>query len=149
VGNIRDFLLNDMTLPAFWQYLKESLLSGDAVAVQLTERELENVKKLQEDKYNTWQWNFGKSPKYQFTNRKRWTGGLLEIHLSVNAGKIEGLRIFGDFLALQPMADIEDQLIGKPYQEAALKNALEGIDMRQYLGSITLEEFLATLMNQI
>ena len=148
VGNIRDHLGGNMDMAVFWQYLKGALLAGETVQVQLKPEDLRAIETLKAEKYDTWEWNFGRSPKYQFTNKKRWPGGLLEVHLSVEAGKISGLRIFGDFLSLRPVPELEETLTGCSYQEEAILDALKDVPLQGYLGCITPEELVATIMNQ-
>ena len=64
IGNIRSFLKKDMDLPAFWAYLKDAL-AGDGLAPdRLTAQELEAAEELRREKYATWEWTFGRSPRY-------------------------------------------------------------------------------------
>jgi lipoate-protein ligase A len=99
-----------------------------AITAQLTREDLQAIETLKAEKYDTWEWNFGRSPKYQFANKKRWPGGLLEVHLSVEAGKISGLRIFGDFLSLRPVSELEEKLTGCRFEKQALEQALSRQD---------------------
>ena len=68
VGNIRSFLKKDMDLPAFWQYLKDAFGGEGLETGTLTAEELAAVQALKERKYDTWEWNYGKSPKYDMTS---------------------------------------------------------------------------------
>ena len=146
VGNIRSFLPADMTLTSFWNYLKTVLTEGGLEPASLSCEELEQVKKLQETKYATWQWNFGKSPKSQIHNKCRHAGGLLDLHLSLENGKIQQLQILGDFLGLTPVEPLEEALIGCEYREDAIASVLEGFSLDAMLGNITAEEFLKTIL---
>ena len=148
VGNIREQLADNMDIAGFWQYLKGALLAGETVQIQLNERDLQAIEKLKAEKYDTWEWNFGRSPTYQFTNRKRWPGGLLDIHLSVQAGAISEIRIFGDFLALLPVSELEEAIEGCAYEQNALLSAISDIDLVPYLGTITLQELVDTICNK-
>lgn len=33
---------------------------------KLTDEDWENIEKLSNDKYRTWEWNYGRNPKYNF-----------------------------------------------------------------------------------
>ena len=146
VGNIRSFLPADMTLTSFWNYLKTVLTEGGLEPASLSNEELEQVKKLQETKYATWQWNYGKSPKSQIHNKCRHAGGLLDLHLSLENGKIRQLQILGDFLGLTPVEPLEEALIGCEYREDAIAAVLERFSLDTMLGNITAEEFLKTIL---
>lgn len=147
VGNIRGFLQEDMTLPQFWDYLKTAL-ADTVVPTQLTDEELAEIKRLQETKYATWQWNYGKSPQYEQICRRRFPGGLLEIHMTVWQGMIKELRIFGDFLALTPIKPLEDALIGCACREDTLNETLKQISDLSCLGGITHDQLIDTLLQR-
>ena len=63
IGNIREFLKTDMDMQEFWEYLKKALAGSGLIQDSLTPEELQEVKELEESKYDTWEWNFGRSPK--------------------------------------------------------------------------------------
>lgn len=147
VGNIRTFLDQDMTMEAFWDYLKGVLALDGVVPVRLQPEELAQVAALRDQKYDTWQWNYGASPKYDSVLRQRFPGGLLEIHLTVKAGRIEGIRIFGDFLALRPVDRLEDALVGCLYRREELTAILAELPLADYLGTVTGEQLVDTLMD--
>ena len=148
VGNIRDHLGTDSDIRSFWAAIKAALTEEGIEDLRLRESDIAAIRKLQAEKYDTWQWNFGKSPKFQMHNRRRHTGGLLDIHLSVEAGLISEIRIFGDFLALLPVSDLEEVIEGCAYAESALTAALADIDLFPYLGIITLQELVDTICNK-
>lgn len=148
VGNIRAFLEKDMTLTAFWDHLKATLSQDGLTPAALTEEELAQIALLKAQKYDTWQWNYGSAPKFDTAIRRRFSGGLLEIHLTVKSGHIQGIRIYGDFLALQPIDALTQALIGIPYHRAALETAIAPLPLADLLGSITKEEFLTAILNE-
>ena len=148
VGSIRSALREDMNLAEFWQYLKTALAEDGIVPVSLSPEELKQIQTLKEEKYDTWQWNFGKSPKFQTCCKQRFSGGLLELHLTVKQGMIENLQILGDFLALTELTPLEDALIGCAYEEEAVYTVLNKFPFFEYLGNITKKEFIETLFNK-
>ncbi len=146
VGNIRSFLNTDMSLQEFWDYLKTAL-SGNLEPISLTRKELEQVQARKAAKYDTWQWNYGKSPQCDQRLRRRFPGGLLEIHMTVRQGCIAELRIFGDFLALTDAKPLEQALVGCPCRQEAIARVLQAQGPLTCLGSITAEEFLQTVLD--
>lgn len=149
VGNIRSHLEKDMDITAFWAYLKNFLTENNAVPLPLTQEDLDAIHQLQKEKYSTWEWNYGKSPKFDAQNKKRFSGGLLDVRFSIQGGKITEIRVFGDFLALKPMTELENALIGCPYRRDALKDGISKLYLPHYLGTITEDEFLDTILNTI
>lgn len=148
VGNIRSFLPADMDMAAFWSYLKIALSESGIVPDTLTDEELAQVAALKAAKYDTWEWNFGKSPKFQLCCKRRWPAGLLEIHLSISEGIIKELQILGDFLALTDLAPLTQALTGCAYRKDAIGAVLDQFSLNECLGGITKEEFLNTILNK-
>ena len=148
VGNIRGALSTDMDMDGFWSYLKTFLTENLATSLTLSQDDLIAIEKLKQEKYDTWDWNYGKSPKCQMRCKKRWDGGLLDLQLSVANGKISAIHIFGDFLAVQPVAELEQILMGCPYGADALEQVLSSVDLTPYLGGITAGELIKTILNE-
>lgn len=145
IGNIRSFLKEDMDLPAFWSYLKQALAGDGLTPDCLTEEELAAAETLRRDKYATWEWTFGRSPKYSMTNRRRWDGGTLEPRLEVAEGRITGVVFYGDFLSLQPLEPVTEGLLGCPFRREDVAAVLDRFPLEQYFGTITRDEILDTL----
>lgn len=145
VGNIRSFLKKDMTLDSFWEYLKTAL-AENLQPLSLSQEELVAIEKLKQEKYDTWQWNYGKAPQYQTHCRRRFSGGMLEIHQAVKQGCISHLEIYGDFLALTPIRPLINALLGCPLREDALRLRLDTFPDFSCLGTITKDELLETLL---
>lgn len=145
VGNIRDFLQPDMDLPAFWAYLKTALAGEGFVSGALSPEELEAVEALKRSRYDTWEWNFGRSPAYDMTNKRRWDGGSLEVRASVKEGRITGIAFRGDFLSRRSLEPLAEALRGVPFRREDVAGALEQYPLQDYFGGITEEEILETV----
>ena len=148
IGNIRDFLKRDMDLPAFWEYLKNALSGGGEIEYDcLGEAELAEVQTLRDSKYATWEWNFGRSPRYNVTNKRKWDGGILEPKAEVEQGRITSLVFYGDFMALEPMEPVTEALRGCAFRREDVAAALERFELQNFFGAITEEEILDTLFH--
>ena len=147
IGNIRPLLKQDMTIESFRDYLLRSLTHGAPAMEALSEEELLEVQKLRDTKYNTWEWNYGRSPSADMHFKKRFSAGNVEIFLSVLHGVIQKIRIFGDFLAVSPIDPLEQALIGTLYREDAVLNVLDTLPLASCLGGISREEFLSVLFS--
>ncbi len=123
-------------------------LAGDGlVPDRLTEEELAAVEALRREKYATWEWTFGRSPRYSMTNRRRWDGGSLETHLEVEKGCITGIVFYGDFLALCSLEPVTEALLGCPFRREEVAAVLDRFPLPQYFGGISREEILETLFH--
>lgn len=145
IGNIRSFLQEDMTMQQFWDYLTESLSAQEYVKADLTEEEKAEVRKLRDEKYATWAWNYGQSPAFDYRHREHWPGGSLEVLLKVEKGVIRDVRFYGDFLSRTSLDDLIAALKGCPYRREAAAEVLDTFDLTELFGTITKEEVLGTM----
>lgn len=147
IGNIRDFLQDDMELREFWEYLKRALIAGDLTEDSLTASELAEVKRLKHEKYDTWEWNFGRSPQYDMANKRRWNGGSLEVRVAVEKGRITSVAFYGDFLSRCPMDGLADAMRGCAFRQEDVSAVLARYPLRDYFGGITEDEILETMFH--
>ncbi len=148
IGNIRDFLKEDMDLPAFWTYLKQQLAgSGILVESTLTPEELAEVDALKRSKYDTWEWNFGRSPQYELHNKRRFSGGSLEVYLTTKQAVIQAVTFYGDFLSQRALDELKDALRGCPFRQEDVRAVLERFPLQEFFGSITADEVLELMFH--
>jgi lipoate-protein ligase A len=145
IGSIRAQLQEDMDLGTFWSYLKTALAGSGLCEEQLSDWELEEVDKLRREKYATWEWNFGRSPRFDLSERRRFEGGTLEVSLHVEGGHITDIAFFGDFLSRSPLEELEQALKGCAFRREDVQIVLERFPMRELFGTITQQEVLDTV----
>lgn len=145
IGNIRASLPRDMELKEFWEYLKKSLSGDGMTAGRLTAEELSAVEELKRTKYDTWEWNYGRSPQYDLVNRRRFNGGGLEVRVQVREGRITGVVFYGDFLSLSPLDGLTAALEGCEFRREAVAEVLDRFALGELFGGITGDEVLDTM----
>src|SRR5690625_7467289 len=84
----------------------------DVPTYELSDEDWDNVYKLSEERYQKWEWNFGKSPSYNLKQSHKFPSGLLDVRLNVKKGVIEECTIFGDSVGVGNVRDIEEKLVG-------------------------------------
>ena len=142
IGNIGEFLPKDRDLPAFWEYLKRFFAGSGIVNDSLSAEELAAVEKLKTEKYDTWEWNYGRSPKYNVHNKQRYEAGGVEFQAEVAGGVIQEIAFYGDFLSVCALTPLTDALKGCPFRREDVAAVLEQADLRSMFGGITKEELL-------
>lgn len=145
VGNLRDFLPEEMTLPVFWDLLREKLAGEGATPSTLSDEERAAVEALAEEKYRSFAWNYGRSPACKMQCSRRTDGGTVEVFARIENGCFQEIQLFGDFMARKPVSVIEHALTGVPVEREALKAALDPFDLTQYFGTISQEELISLL----
>lgn len=150
VTNIREHVSPQQfpDMQAFWAALiKAYEKEGPLTRIDPPAPLLDKARFLQETKYQTWEWNFGHAPAFQYHNTRRFPGGNLEVDVNVENGLISLCRFCGDFLGLVELDDLENLLKGIKYTSADVLARLQTIDLTQYLGSITAEEVAACMFD--
>ncbi|WP_416828683.1 lipoate--protein ligase [Ectobacillus polymachus] len=143
VANIRELLDQDMTIEQFRQLLLQSIFNNEAVPTyELTENDWTAIYKLSEERYRNWDWNYGKSPKFNLRHSHRFPVGQIDVRLEVNKGIVEMCKIYGDFFGVEDVKDIEAAIVGEKFDKDSFLAALGHINVKEYFGSLTKEEFL-------
>ncbi len=144
VANITEFLDEPMTIEQFRMGVLKSIFGGEEKIqyMELTDDDWTKIRALSAERYGNWDWNYGKSPKFNMQHAHRFLVGGIDVHLQVNKGIIEDVTIFGDFFGVGEVAVIEESLKGVQYDRLPMSEALNSIDIPTYLGGITKEEFL-------
>ena len=140
VTNISDHLKEPLTVLEFKDLIMNYLekINTDNKHYTLSELDIENINKLVEDKYSTWDWNFGNSPKYTLYNELKYPGGNVEFNLNVDKGIIKDIKFFGDFFGKCDISTIEDLLVNTKHEENNLREILNTININDYfLGANT------------
>ncbi|MCB6217945.1 lipoate--protein ligase LplJ [Bacillus paralicheniformis] len=144
VANISEFLDQKMTTVEFRSMLLRYIFDteGEIPEYKLTEKDWKIINQISKERYQNWDWNYGKSPKFNLQHSKRFQAGSVDIRLEVQKGVICECKIFGDFFGVGDVSDIEEKLTGVQYERKAIEEALQGVDIKHYFGNIQKEEFL-------
>lgn len=147
VANINDFLKNKITMTDFRSMLLKELFAGNKnfKTHHLTPQEWEGVRQLKKEKYDTWEWNYGRAPKFNIQRTQRFSIGEIDLRIFIEKGKIASLHIYGDFFGSDRVSDLEEQLQGIRYEKTALTSALDNIDISNYFGALEKDDFIKLL----
>jgi lipoate---protein ligase len=144
VANISEFLSEKVTIEEFRSLLLKNIFDGldDIPEYVLTEQDWEKIHELSKERYQNWEWNYGKSPKFNLQHSHRFPVGQVDVRFEVNKGTIENCKIYGDFFGVGDVTEIEDKLTGIKYERSQIALALEGVDIKHYFGNISKEDFI-------
>ncbi len=143
VANISEFLTEKWTIEEFRSALLKFIFQGkEVMEYVLTEEDWENIHQLSKERYQNWDWNYGKSPKFNLQHSHRFPVGQIDVRLDVDKGVIENCKIYGDFFGVGDVSDIENKLKHVRYEKSELEAALNDVDTTHYFGNVTKEEFI-------
>ena len=147
VTNISDHLPHPMTVLEFKDYLMEFIMKDNHLfGIQnLTEEEESIVNRLMEEKYQTWEWNYGKSPEYSMNKKIRTKGGTVQVIADIREGHIRDMQFFGDFFGEEDPQELINLLIGVRLDKPSISNALADININDYFHNVTHEDIINLL----
>jgi len=144
VANISEFIKKRMDIAGFRSQLLEGLTreSSHFETYRLTADEWSAVHKFKDEKYGSWNLNYGKSPQFNIQRSLRFTAGEIDLRLMVGKGYIKNFKIYGDFFGEKQVGDIESILKNVKYELSILKSVLEPVDVTEYFWEYRKQEFL-------
>ena len=111
----------ELTLEEFWDYIREELTAEHVEQIELSKDQLNAIEKLKEEKYDTWEWNYGKSLEADIIEKKRIEGiGGVELQLKLNHGIITDAKLYGDVMDPEMLIGRAEKIIGKIYNRDIL-----------------------------
>lgn len=116
------------------------LKSADGELYQLTDHDLCEIEKLKKEKYDTWEWNFGYSPKHSLTAEKRFDCGIISAGLDAKEGIITAIKFSGDFFGRKDISELENAIIGSRHLYSDIFSRLETFPVSDYISGLTAED---------
>lgn len=145
VTNIKPYMKEDIDIFEFRDVLLKSIFQMEGLTPEehkLSQEDLDDIQKLFEEKYSTWDWNYGESPVSNYQNYKRFPFGSIDIRFNVENGLIQNSKIYGDFFGTQDVSILQQRLDGVKYDKDEVSKAIENEPLDKYFGNISKEEFL-------
>lgn len=126
----------------------DSIEAAKQFEYQLTPEDEAAISELEKRYYDNWDWVYGKSPKFSVKKRQHFDGGTIDARFLVEDGRINDLKIYGDFFGNGDVADVQNALIGQPYDQDAMQQALAKLDLKRYFVGIDPEAVINLLTKQ-
>ena len=147
VTNISSHLIEPLDIEEFRDLILHYMIDNylDCKPYGYTETDIAAINRLRDEKYATWNWNFGQSPGYNMVNGVKTAGGFIETHLDVANGIIKNVRIFGDFFNVGEVAELEKLFADTPHNENQIRKKLEQINISDYLVNVSIDELTRAL----
>lgn len=149
VANISEFLstpidvneLRDLILEGIFGTRERSRIP----TIELDDADRAAIRDLLENKYRSWEWNYGQNPPSNVQRARRFPAGEIDMRLDVQQGRIASIRLFGDFMGQRDVHEIEELLRGLPYDRDAIVAALSPLDLARYFGEIGRDDVLGLI----
>src|SRR5690554_118289 len=150
VANISEYLKDPLGIEQFRTLLLEGLYDESEAfkTYHLTPEEWKAVHQLKEEKYGTWEWNYGRSPKFNIQRTRRFPIGEIDLRIFVEKGTIEDFKIFGDFFGKEPVETLEKLLNGTRYEKSNITDLFKDISLNEYFGDISKDDFIELIYGE-
>lgn len=147
VTNLRPYLPEGVNIELFAQRLLEALAGGETPPLlELTESDLAEIQQRKEARYDTWEWNYGRSPECTVVNSRRIEGcGMVRVHLRLECGCIRELQITGDFFGNRDAGELCALLDGCECRNEAILQRLADVPTEEYIHNLSGRELAALL----
>lgn len=148
VANISDFLENSLSMEQFKELILAKINEIEPIEYwNPSDEALNDIQKLTDCKYATWDWNFGKSPKYSINKKQRIEGvGSISLSMEVVGGAIEKMAFSGDYLGSGDSDEFSREMIGCSLEPKELKERFAQIDLKKYFAGIKADEMLDLIL---
>ncbi len=134
-----------ISMQEFKDTLKEaSMASGELVPYTLTKQDIEEIQKLRQEKYATWEWIYGQSPAYSIKREQKFPAGLVTVYYNAEHGKIRNIKFYGDFFGNGDITELEQAMEGLPLDEH-LTDRLKELNLKYYMNGISPENLYLLL----
>lgn len=139
-----------MDLDKFRDYLKGYVMEIYNIdkVYELTEDDLKEIEIIADNRFRTWEWNYGKSPSYSFKNAIKYPNcGVVEYNLNIKNGKIEEISIHGDFFGEEDIIKVEEDLNGINFEMDSIGDYLNTIELNSYIRNLSNDDFIKGIMD--
>ena len=146
VTNIEEHLKTPMTIQEFIDFLHNEIAGKENSGYNLysySKEDIEAIGKLYSERYSRDSWNYGNSPKYQYSKVKKFPAGLVELYFEVDKGIITDIKIYGDYFFNKETPELENIIRGSRHTHKSLEELIKKINLSDYISNIEGEEFLS------
>ena len=134
-----------ISMQEFKNALKKHVFANNEMKTYvLTEEDRENICRLAQKKYRTWEWNYGYFPEYSIRREAKFDSGLVTVDMEIEHGIIRVIRIAGDFFGNRDVQGLEHALLDMPLDDRLISH-LESLNFEEYMHGITPAEFASLL----
>ena len=144
VTNLREYL--NMTIDEFRTSLRVSI-AGDMTAYTLSGQDIFSIEAIRQDRYASWEWNYGRSPDFSIVKHRRIEGfGTIRISMTVENGRIVAFASDGDYFGVKQCDGVAATLRGAMLDRDALLSALSTIALNEYYEGLSASDFIGLIL---
>lgn len=145
VANLSEYTKEEVSPDIIGAMLAGYMTERGGEIYELGESDIEAIEKLRDSKYSTDEWNCG-AERLSKAERSRLSCGTVYIKKKAACGRIEDIRIFGDFMNIGDISKLEARLRGAEFRREEIISALEEARVEKYIPNLTADELADIIM---
>ena len=145
VANLSEYTKEEVSPDIIGAMLAGYMTERGGERYELGESDIKAIEKLRDSKYSTDKWNCG-AEQLQKSERSRLSCGTIYIKKKTACGRIEDIRIFGDFMNIGDISRLEARLRGTEFRREEIISALEEARVEKYIPNLTADELADIIM---
>ncbi|MBO5889175.1 MAG: lipoate--protein ligase [Clostridia bacterium] len=144
VTNVKEHLSTHMTCKEFFDALC-NYMKGSYKEYTFTKEDINNIDNLVKEKYSTYEWNIGYSPKGKNRFDGRFSFGTITITFDLINGIIYNAEVFGDYFSNKNLNELISKLNGKQFIKEEVLKTISNID--EYIPNANAKEIVEKLFS--
>ena len=114
----------------------------------LSEIDLEIIEKNRKEKFDSWEWNYGYSPKFNISREKRFKAGKVQVSADIENSAIQKIKFYGTFFGNNDdVSQVEEALTGVRYNKKDVREFLSNIPFNDYFAGFSLDELTEAIVD--
>ncbi len=149
VTNISEHLAEKMDVLQFRDFLMKSIMDkyGIKSCYDFSEEDYRRIDEIRKNRFESYEWNYGSSPEYAFSNEERFPCGTIEVRTDIRDGSIRNIKFFGDFFGKKEISELELSLCGVKYEKNEIEKILNEINLDDYIQGMRTEDVTEKLLS--
>lgn len=121
--NITNYLPEKININDFKQRIIDFFLEkfDNSQILSFSKNDISEIQTLVEQKYSTWEWTYGYSPKYCYKSKIKHQNIIYDISLDVEKGEIINIDFINQKISIKIIDEIKNQFLGKKHNEVYAK----------------------------
>ncbi|MBI9072725.1 MAG: lipoate--protein ligase [Melioribacteraceae bacterium] len=124
VNTIKEYLKKDFTIDMLKDELTNSIFNKNISLVELSESDYNGILKIQNKKYNLWEWNFGRSPKSKIKREVKFRDEVILFEIEIKEGIITNIDASGS-TQFSDIKNLMEEIKGAKYIIDKLRNTID------------------------
>ena len=111
--------------------------------------EWHRIHEIRKNKYETWEWNFGRSPRFQIRRSRNLNGISLDLEMEVDKGLVGNMRITSSGKETRQLDGVCQMVTGNRYDPDVIRNQLRQLDPSELPDGISLETLVSLIYGSL